>query len=136
MKRGLALLFIPVLLAALLTACSGGSNPVGTYRAKTINGQSIGDYFQEKADHIGIDLEDALGLVGLSPDGLGDLMTITLAEDGSAQVNAVGQAAKIGAWTLEGQQLTITVAGKPILFAFKGGEITADLDGDTLVLGK
>ena len=134
MKRALSLA-LTLLFAALLLAGCGGTDPVGHYVLKTIDGVSVE---QSLMKDMGEDakLADILQLLGM--DSVDDYMTIDLKSDGSAVVAVMIDDRTEATWKQEGDKIVITPddGSESEEIAIKGNELSFRADGQDLVFVK
>ena len=142
MKRTLSLILAVLLVAALFAGCD--FSPVGTYTVKTINGQSVKDYYTATAkEQYGVDLSGLLSLLGIDLDHPEELMRIELKEDGSVEYRSGllgGAKVASGTWKQEGGKLILTLPGETKELEYRNGKIIVELGGSdkpmTVVLEK
>ncbi|MBE5804623.1 MAG: hypothetical protein E7316_08950 [Clostridiales bacterium] len=71
----------------------------------------------------------------MAPAALGMEMTMTLNEDNTASMDAMGEVVE-GTWAMEGESVVITFEGDPLAFTLVEGNLTAELSGATMTFGK
>ena len=126
------------MIAALFVGCGSDSVP-GTYKLKKINDKSIKEFYEEIAKAAGVDLST----MGIDVNKMEDMITITLKDDGTAEMkgsfemdeDAEDQVAT-GTWTQDGDKVTITVDGKAQECTFKSGELTITESGMSMTFAK
>jgi predicted small secreted protein len=137
MKRSIALILAVLLIVSLFAGCGGASGPEGKYVAKTINGQTVEDYFKSvlEEEDVGMTLEEFLEMVGLK--SLDDYMTIELKSGGTAVVTvAMEDEVSTGTWKQSGNTITITVDGEDEVFTLNGKQLSATLGDGSYVFEK
>ena len=138
MKRIVSLTLVVLMIAALFVGCGSDSVP-GTYKLKKINDKSIKEFYEEIAKAAGVDLST----MGIDVNKMEDMITITLKDDGTAEMkgsfemdeDAEDQVAT-GTWTQDGDKVTITVDGKAQECTFKSGELTITESGMSMTFAK
>lgn len=138
MKRFVSIALVVLMIAALFVGCSSNGSLDGTYKVKAIDGKAVMDYFTEAASKSGVDVAQALSAMGLSADTLTDMLNITLKSDGTAEVSTKMSEDEnsTGTWKQDGDQIIVTIDGDDQVFTLKDGELTTDLGGMTMTLGK
>ena len=134
MKRILSVTLVVLMAVALFVGCA--SKPAatdGVYKIKTVNGKEMTAYLTEELDGAAVDVEAKLKLFGI--EKLEDYMTFALNEDGTLTVSVMGEES-VGTWKLDGEKLTLTLDGETMEGTYQNDEITVEMDGDTMVLGK
>ncbi|MBQ1410558.1 MAG: lipocalin family protein [Oscillospiraceae bacterium] len=140
MKRIISLTLVVLMIAAMFVGC-GSSSLEGTYKIKSINGKDVMSFFREQIAESGeedteitdADVESFLKMMGI--ENVDEFVTITFASDGTLKASAIGEE-ETGTWTLDGEKLTMTIDGDDQTATFKNGEITVDMEGMNMVLGK
>lgn len=74
------------------------------------------------------------GDVEYDASAMGLSMTIILNEDGTAATQGMGGAAQTGTWTLDGDQITVTIDGAPASGTVTEETLTLEADGQTMIL--
>lgn len=118
MKRIVSLTLVVLMIAALFVGCGSDSVP-GTYKLKKINDKGVKEFF----DDLGMDLST----LGVDASKLEDMMTMTLKDDGTAEIadNMEGDGKTVtGTWKQDGDKVTISADGKDMEFTFKSGALT------------
>ncbi len=141
MKRIVSIALVVLMIAALFAGCSGSSSPEGTYKIKSINGKDVKSYFKEsmgalagEGEEITDEQIDAiLALMGIN--NIDEFVTFTLEEGGNFKASMMGEE-QTGTWKLEGDKLTMTIDGDDATGTFKDGEITIEMEGESMVLAK
>ena len=135
MKRIVSIALVILMVASLFVACSGSgsASPEGVYKIKTINGQSMKAYFAEMFGSTEDEVDSLLKLAGI--ENIDEYMTFTLKKDGVFTATVMGEE-ETGTWKLDGEKLTLTIEEDPMECTFKNGEITVDMNGEVMVLGK
>lgn len=140
MKRAISIVLAILLVAALFVGCGSSSSsapsesPLGTYRAKTVNGKDLKSYYTESWEVENDEqMETMMSLFGV--DKLEDLFVLTLKEDGKFTISMMGVAVD-GTWTLSGEKLVLTYEGEPVEGEYRNGEITMEMEGDLLVMAR
>ena len=123
-KRVLAIVLAVFLLAALLTACGGGSGSDSKY---------VGKYYMSRiADWSAKEYAD---LFDISEQEAKESMWVELKSGGKATFFTDDEAEEVS-WRVSGETLTLTSQGEELSGTIKDGVITFNLDGDTLELTK
>lgn len=118
MKRIVSLTLVVLMIAALFVGCGSDSVP-GTYKLKKINDKGVKEFF----DDLGMDLST----LGVDASKLEDMMTMTLKDDGTAEIadNMDGDGKTVtGTWKQDGDKVTISADGQDMEFTFKSGALT------------
>lgn len=118
MKRIVSLTLVVLMIAALFVGCGSDSVP-GTYKLKKINDKGVKEFF----DDLGMDLST----LGVDASKLEDMMTMTLKDDGTAEIadNMDGDGKTVtGTWKQDGDKVTISADGEDMEFTFKSGALT------------
>ena len=131
MKRTFSLILALLLVTLFAVSCGGGSSPVGEYVLKTVNGKTVEDYFKEQ---LGDEAAQYLSMLNLK--SFAEMFTLELKADGTASFSEVGEADDSGKWELKGDKVIITADGETTELPFKNGELTLDVDGQTMVFKK
>ena len=149
MKRFTSLMFCLLVMVTLLAGCGGSANPVssdssnpvssdsinpvGKYVAKSIDGQSVKDYFNMMADETGMDLDTLLEYLGL--DSVENFVTLEI-KDGGKFILTNFEDSMEGNWTQDGNKIKLTIDGEVEEATINGDKITLVEDDSTLVLVK
>lgn len=139
MKRIVSLILVVLMVAALFVGCGSSDSLDGTYKLKAIDGKNVKEYFTAIAEKGGETLQTVLDFMGIDENTLDNLMTLVLKSDGTFSLNSKMDAEEKsydGTWTQEGDKLTLTMDNEPQEFTLKDGELTLELKGMTMTLGK
>ena len=139
MKRIVSLTLVVLMVAALFVGCGSSDSLDGTYKLKAIDGKNVKEYFTAIAEKGGKTLQTVLDFMGIDENTLDNLMTLVLKSDGTFSLNSKMDAEEKsydGTWTQDGDKLTLTMDNEPQEFTLKDGELTLELKGMTMTLGK
>ena len=139
MKRIVSLTLVVLMVAALFVGCGSSDSLDGTYKLKAIDGKNVKEYFTAIAEKGGETLQTVLDFMGIDENTLDNLMTLVLKSDGTFSLNSKMDAEEKsydGTWTQDGDKLTLTMDNEPQEFTLKDGELTLELKGMTMTLGK
>ena len=125
-------------IKSILENCSE-NNIVGTYKIKSINGKDLKTYFKESFGALSEEgqeitddqIEGFLKLMGIN--SMDEFVTFTLEEDGNFKTSMMGEE-ETGTWRLDGDKLIMTAGSESLIGTFNNGEITLEMDGESLVL--
>lgn len=143
MKRIIAIILVALFVCACFVGCKkddskGDSSITGTYRVKTVDGDSVREAYRKQAEAYGMDLESFLSAMGMTESDLDKLMVMELYDGGTGKIYgswADGEAQFT--WSLNGETFSITNdKGETRSYSYKNGEIIYTESGTTLVLGK
>lgn len=133
MKRVISIALVVLFVAALLVGCGGSSDPVGSYKIKSVGGKAIKDMINDELEGSGMSVDDYLKMVNI--DSLEDMITLELKSDGTAAFTISGTA-ETGTWKQEGDKLTITIDGDAQEAKLSGSELTFKVDNQEYVFTK
>ena len=120
------------------------TDPCGTYKLKGINGKTLAEYFEEEFAELlgpdsGLDIEMILAMSGMSLETLEEKMTITLNVDGTASSTLQDEEETKtvnGSWELKDDKIFITFEDTTTAFDYVDGQLTAEMDGQTMIFGR
>lgn len=136
--RIIALALVVMIFGAVFTACAGSTKPSGTYTLKTINGQSVKDYYTKQASDYGMSLDDLLALSNLTEKDLNDFMTMSFNGDGTGKLDSKVGVASDYTWEMKDGKLLLTEKSSGVVDTceFKNNSVTMVSEGLTMVFGK
>ena len=113
MKRTISLLLVCLLLLVALPVSAEADSLAGTWVLSSLEAEGL----------------------AVAPAELGLEMTITLQEDGSAEMAMPGVSTETGSWTVDGESLSITdSAGTPQVFTVsENGTLSTDANGAVMI---
>lgn len=123
MKRVISIILAVLLVAALFAGCEPALE--ATYKLKKINGLSLREFLAQYDNAV----------TDEQVQQLENRVILTLNKDGT--LDSVGKAlVGTGAWTRNGDQVTLVINGEIKVCTFKNGELTYEEDDMTMTLGK
>lgn len=124
-RKGLILLVAAFMMLFTLAGC-GSSSPAGTYEFSS----SVSAGVETTAE----DMESYASLLGL--DDIGDLMQLTLNDDGTCSLSAYGSDMGDGTWEASGNTISVTIAGTTQECELDGNTIKIATDEENYVVLK
>lgn len=74
--------------------------------------------------------------VEMSPASLGLEMVMTLETDDTVLIQVTGEEDESGAWSRDGDEVTVTIEGETMVFVLQGDALVVEDDGATMIFGR